>query len=287
MKTISFCVEENGTGKYSMIVDSFISQIIPHLEDYVYDIPRKGRVNVCFFHGDRKKKGKVFISHGIADKNWRDAKKVKGFDYVFVSGPLWVDKLTRQRLPGDKIIVAGYAKLDPIFRGEIKRRPGDKKRILWAPTHGAIRSVSSCYRMEQYLTRLPDDMELCISYHPANKKDKNITMQLLADADVVIGDSGSIAYEAMAMGKPVVYPDWLVKQGILAAFKGSFEEEIFQRGIGFHAAGPGDLIRTLRHAIESGIDDKTKNFIDGIFPPYLRGTSGKATADALRRIALL
>jgi len=37
------------------------------------------------------------------------------------------------------------------------------------------------------------------------------TMQPLVDADVVIADAGSTIYEAWALGKPVIFPDWLGK----------------------------------------------------------------------------
>lgn len=108
-------------------------------------------------------------------------------------------------------------------------------------------------------------------------------MQALVDADVVISDAGSLVYEAWALGKPVVFPDWLVKEGVFKHFPGSFEEQIYREKIGYHVETPEQLGPMVERALMSGITEREKKFIDGIFPPELRGRSGEVTANLLRR----
>lgn len=96
MKKINFYVPSNGP--YKSILDALIGPIQEHLPDFsMQKKTMPGAVNVGFFVID--KGCQVFIPHGIADKNYRNADKVKGFDYVFVSGPAWVDKLVKPRIP--------------------------------------------------------------------------------------------------------------------------------------------------------------------------------------------
>lgn len=267
-------------GPYSGVLDAFIEPILEHLPATKGDA-KAGALNVSFFVG---KNSGAFIPHGIADKGYRNANKLRGFDYVFVSGPAWVEKLTRQGFPKEKVKIGGYSKLDPVFRGEYKRTPGEKPRILYAPTHGAIEEVSLHGRFDVELMVLSEHYEVISSAHPTTRSDKNTTMQALVDADVVIADSGSILYEAWALGKPVVFPDWLIKEGIFKYFPGSFEEQIYQEEIGYHAKTLDSLLKTVELALRHGIDQKTKQFIDGIFPPELRGRSGEAIANILREM---
>lgn len=121
--------------------------------------------------------------------------------------------------------------------------------------------------------------------HPSVNPGSNVTMQALADADVVISDAGSLVYEAWAIGKPVVFPSWLTKDGVMKRFSGSFEEQIYREEIGYHAWNATNLLDCVKRAYLSGIDEKAVEFIEGIFPQRLRGYSGQETANFLRRIA--
>ena len=76
----------------------------------------------------------VFISHGLADKNWREAQFVKNYDYIFVSGQLWKDKMTSQGISSDKILINGFSKLDPLFKMERKNN-NENIVVLFAHTH--------------------------------------------------------------------------------------------------------------------------------------------------------
>jgi hypothetical protein len=205
------------------------------------------------------------------------------FDYVGVPGQLWHYKMNNEGVPISKIITIGYAKLDPIFQGLIKENPGPRKRVLWAPTHS--NSPSSYPGFFKYLDNFPAELEVVYSPHPYNKSNQMPTLQELTDADVVISDSGSLVYEAWALGKPVVFPDWLVKDEVFRRYPYSFEEKIYKEKIGLHADNFEDLLKLIYEAFNKGIDPRTKEFIDGIFSPELRGKSGETTAKKLEALA--
>jgi hypothetical protein len=281
MKRINFYVPSSGP--YKSILDALIGPIQEYLPDFSAEkrvMPES--INVGFFLVD--KGCQVFIPHGIADKNYRNADKVKDFDYVFVSGPAWVDKLVRQGFPQSKILVGGYTKLDPIFQGKYKAAPRDKPRVLYAPTHGAIEEISLQGRFDNELKKLREFYDVIEAPHPAISKG-NVTMQVLVDADVVISDAGSLVYEAWTLNKPVVFPSWLLKKGVMKCFPGSFEDQIYWEEIGYHAWSSTNLLDCVKRAYLGGIDSKAGEFIEGVFPKTLRGNSGEETANLLRRVA--
>lgn len=281
---INFCMAPGGP--YRSICESITDPIREHLPDSVIcPTEQSGATNVGFFVTQTN--CQVFIPHGIADKNYRNADKVNAFEYVFVSGPAWVDKLVRQGFPRDRILVGGYTKLDPVFQGKYEQTRRTSCVILYAPTHGAIPEVSLDGRFEQYLPHLEEYYVVIHAPHPAQvtgqKNGGQVTMQALVDADIVITDAGSLVYEAWALGKPVVFPSWLTKEGVLGRFSGSFEEQIYREEIGYHATDYNDLLRHLKRAALFGIDDRAVSFIEQIFPVELRGRSGEVTANLLRR----
>jgi hypothetical protein len=108
---INFVYQANSP--YSGVLDAIIEPITKHLPIWTKGEAKTGTLNVCFFIG--RERGGVFIPHGIADKNYRNARNIRNFDYVFVSGPDWVRKLVQQGFPQEKILVGGYTKLDPAF----------------------------------------------------------------------------------------------------------------------------------------------------------------------------
>jgi CDP-glycerol glycerophosphotransferase (TagB/SpsB family) len=296
MKPINFVMSNTGAF-YLGVVRSLIDPIEKYLpEFYETNDCMKNAINVHFFLEPRNYFKKinvtgtnVFISHGIADKNWRNASKVKVFDYVCVSGPSWVNKMIRQGLDKSKILVVGYTKLDPIFQGEIVKESSDKPVVLYAPTHNLPgwtgRKGASAYpNFMQLLENMPKEFKTITSLHPANSKGV-VTLQGLANADVVISDCSSIIYEAWSLGKPVVFPDWIVKDYIQKTYNNSFEDYIYKNKIGYHATNMEDLCELVKLAYKKGIDKTTQDFIEDIFPQKLRGKSGKESASMLLKLA--
>jgi hypothetical protein len=124
-----------------------VAPILEHLESpyELANCPAKGRVNVYYSHRSqypdaprdiRDHEVGVFISHGIADKGWRD-RVGNAYEHVFVSGPGWSRKMAENHCPIRRIVEAGYTKLDPIFQGRVDAPERDDRiRVVWAPTHG-------------------------------------------------------------------------------------------------------------------------------------------------------
>lgn len=268
-------------GGYEPVLDTLIDPILPHLSAE-YKISTEcdpNCLNVVFFTENHVKPcgATVFISHGIADKRYRNAPIVSKYDYIFVSGPAWYNKMIKEGLTKDRVFINGYTKLDPIFQG-CYTKTDDYKNVLFAPTHTIFDKDD---RLEKYLIN-NCKRKLIISKHPVTNSGIP-TMQCLVDASVVIADCGSTMYEAWALDKPVVIPSWLIRSRVLA-WNAEFETEVFDRDIGFHALSMTDVIFKTESAISRGITKKEREFIEGIFPADLRGHSGARTAELLEEI---
>lgn len=284
----------NNATYYMGVLYTLINPIAEHLDNYIISEKVKDNcINIHFFKeqayinavGGLKGKN-VFISHGIGDKLWREYKYLTNFDYIVVSGDLWYDKMINQGCPKEKLIIGGYPKIDLLW--DKKKSNNDKKVILWCPTHNVnLKNPSgfSTYpKFKEHIQQLPSEFEFIESAHPANKDHRNPTTLELVFADIIISDYSSAFYEAWALGKPVIFPDWLVKDYILKYSRTSFEEKIYTEHIGYHAKDINELNKLLYVAIEKGLDEKTQNFIEGILPTRLRGISGKEIADFLNKI---
>lgn len=272
---------------YVNVLDSLIDPIRQHLPESTVT-PRqgvRGALNFCMFIRSNAPMPRVLMSHGVADKNYISKEKADRFNYLFVPGPAYKKKHIKIGTPAEKIFVVGWPKLDPIFNGKYKRTESDKLRILYAPTHNAIQAVSSFPAFNEYLDKFPADMEIINSPHPARKDDRMPTLQALVDADVVIADAGSTIYEAWALGKPVIFPDWLVRDGVLRKFENTFEAKCYEDNLGYHAKSFKHLLELIPEAVSKGIDERAIDFAQDLFPTSLKGNSGKVIAEILRRLA--
>jgi CDP-glycerol glycerophosphotransferase (TagB/SpsB family) len=100
------------------------------------------------------------------------------------------------------------------------------------------------------------------------------------DADVVISDTSSVIYEALALGIPVIITKWLVSE-----VYGS-ERDIYSRAPGNEVcwlANSQDEVLLYINRIKAGLGQgpKVKEFMEGVFPEELRGKSGKKSAETL------
>lgn len=291
---INFIIPVPGSS-YGNIIKGIVDPIRKFLPDsMVHNKFQPGHVNVHFFvetgylnmvNYEPGKGVNIFMDHGMSDKCYRDAYKIKHFDYVCVPGPLWKEKMMLQGLPEEKILITGFSKLDPLFAMEKNEKKSNRPRVLWAPTHS--NSVSSYPTFMSYLDFIPTDYEVIFSIHPFHKDNLTPTFLEVRDADLVISDASSLIYEAWALGKPVVFPDWLVKDDIAKYYPGSLEDLIYKEKIGYHADHFEELVYQMQIAWQLGLDEKTKAFMEDIFPSKYRGQSGKMTAKIFEELGRL
>lgn len=310
-KIFNFCydVRTQSSGlqgiAYKGAIDSLANPIIKFLPSAsLVNLPLVN-LNIRFFSSKRiNEQGKVlvgpkdiFFSHGIADKNYWIGNNINDFNYAFVPGQAWERRMRNTGYRGE-IFVCGYTKLDPLLNGEYFKNDYQKPCVVWMPTHGYVakdKGRSSFPDCLNLIKDIPSCYESRLALHPTSKmnmvsRNKKIlpTMQELIDADVVIADAGSTLYEAWILGKPVIFPDWLCKNDILRHFKhdiNNFEYRIYNEGIGYHAKNFPHLIELIEVALNQGMGEREKEFINEIYPPNLRGKAGITAANQLRDIA--
>lgn len=298
------------------MADCLVQPILPHLQAgyEITDYPTPGNVNVFYAH--RARYGKppprpggspsVFVSHGIADKNWRNGSRVRGqFDWVFVSGPLWTARMHHTHFPAERTVEVGYAKLDPIFNGDIAGTPTDGRiRVVWAPTHGGggerarhattspgtpgSKTTTHWHRDTLLALLPPSEFDVIEAVHPRHRPDGRSTLTEYVGADVVIADGGSTIYEAWALDLPVVFADWLTATGNVTRFRqagGTLEAEIYRDRIGRHVDSPAQFAATVTAAATEGITGAEQDYVEPILPRRYRGISGRLHAEALDDIA--
>lgn len=291
------------------MADALVQPILAHLDPAEYRVtrwPADDTVNVYYTHrrvqGVEEEPGpvSVFVSHGIADKRWRNADRMRfRFDWVFVSGPAWSVKLAAEGLDPERIVEVGYAKLDPLFDGVRTPPADDRLRVLWAPTHGGggegttqprrrPRARTSHWHVADIVGRLdPAQFDVRIAHHPRHREDRRATLDEYRDCDVVIADGGSTIYEAWALDLPVVFPHWITGHAnmLRAARDWTFEAELYSQRIDYHAMRPEALPAMVEKAGHHGITAEAREFVEEILPARYRGISGRLHAEALRAIA--
>jgi len=255
---IRFLVRE---GSYEFVERAHVEPILEHLEaGVIAHEPCPADLNVSL-SWEAFPEADVFMSHGLADKNWRDADKMWGYDHVLVSGPAWREKLVGQGMPPDAVSVVGYPFLDPIWDLERSR-----ELLVWAPTHGEVPGVSSDGRLSrELLFRLEREFPFEIVPHPAGSQ--RLFRDFLPRAAVVIADAGSTLYEAWACGVPVVFLDWLVKEAVLKTWPGSFEAVIYGRGLGMARRLGGGTLRPGPGSVGHGRARDWRGGVHGGYTP--------------------
>lgn len=246
----------------------------------------------------------VLMSHGLADKSYfffrhwdTNRPLLNFFQHVFVPGEWhrrrlleatksW-DLRKRIHLGPDQIHVVGWPRLDPLVQaGAAVRAPrGDRLRVLWAPSHNTTkvgpeqRALSSYPAFEEHLPRLEEFCDVRVSLHPTNRTDKAPTGDALEWADVVISDFGTLLYEAWALSKCVVMPDFVIPKEIATRRSQTAEAYVYRKRIGNHADSMDELVEMVLANEAPGPD--VKAFMDDYLAPQYFGSSGKRAAEVL------
>ncbi|MGV1004663.1 MAG: hypothetical protein ACOYEV_07820 [Candidatus Nanopelagicales bacterium] len=275
------------------LIDTGMGAEVPQRGDY-----RPGALNFCLFI---RPESDVIMSHGVADKNYfwaMDAagkRMVNTKEHVLVPGKWLKSRMLNSpsiTLSRDQIHVVGWPRLDELLaelRTPARTSGRAKPRILWAPTHNrrrrgeAARSTSSFPTFERYLRALARYTWVDVSVHPRNRTDHTPTGASLPRADVVIADFGTTVYEAWALGKPVIFPRWLLADRIADHLPGSAESYIFDKDIGYHPGSFDEMVDIIRAGPVITAD--VKSFMDEYLDPRYFGHASQRAAEVLKRLA--
>lgn len=270
---------------YHNVIYSMINPIIKYLSNYIItDIAMDDCVNIHFFNEPIyvEKVGlkgiNFMIPHGIGDKGWRNINSNQ-FDYVSAPSEYWKDVLIKRDIKEEKIIICGYPKIDLFFDGNLQKQLSNKPTVLWCPTHE--KSISSNPKFKEYISLIPPDYNFISHEHPFNDEHHTATVQSLINADVVITDYSSMIFEAWAIGKPVIFPDWIIQDRMEMVKSYILEKRVYLEDIGYHCNNIDELIKSIHIALNNTLDDKVVNFINKILPIEFRGNSGKIIADII------
>lgn len=291
MSKINFV--RSNSKNYVGVQDQLIGLITRHLKNDVWSqsVRKKkpGALNLTFFN---KQPGDILMSHGVADKNYFFRQRedgryyLDGFEYGFVPGNWLRNRIINHpevRMQADNIHVVGWPRLDMLSELAAKKPSSDRLRILWAPTHDYKNTdactVSSYPKFEDYLPKLRQHFDVDVSLHPRNRTDKTPTGEKLAQCDVLISDFGTTVYEALALGIPVVFPDWIIKDGVIAEYGEASPGQLFLRNIGLHPDSFDEMMDMLASGPE--LDQATRDYAANIIEPTTVGRSGQLTAEAL------
>lgn len=258
--------------------------------------------------GVRGADGDVLLSHSIRDRNYygktrRADLELGRFRRIFVPGR-WL----RERILGDhpelavepgRVVAVGHPRVD-VLRSLVAQgvaRPGGlRRRILWAPAQvrgefeGQPCSISTNPSFGPFVERLRQYFDVDVSLHPRDRKKATnslkpdlspITEQLIA-SDVVITDCSSVIFEAWALGKPVVFPRWLVGDAVVERFPGSAEAYVHENRIGLHADSFDELVDILKG--EPAVGEDVHEFMHEYLANYRRGSASRAIAEELVRL---
>lgn len=290
------------SSNYGLVQQTLLTSIATHLDRRQWtasiETAREGCLNFSLFV---RQPAHVVMSLGVADKNYftevgddGDELYANRLRAIFVPGPWLKHKLAGHpdlRLGHDQIHSVGWPRLD-LLRQLAMSRPSSgtltRKRILWAPTHDFQKrgpeqqSTSSFPAFAQHLPELERHFDVTVSVHPRNRRDKRPTDLALVDADVVISDFGTLVYEAWALGKPVIFPRWILGDRVQQYLPGSAEAHIFDSCLGYHPASVEELLDLLRGPLTIGSD--VDRFMSDYLDNYCGGLAGFRIARLLERL---
>jgi hypothetical protein len=289
---------------YAGVQQQLLGTITRHLapEEFTTTVGQRapGSLNFSLFI---KMPTDVLMSHGLADKNYFLRRDENGerisnrLAHLFVPGE-WLKRRLLARddltISADRIQVVGWPRLDMLLQTQkdmpvTPRAPDARPKVLWAPTHDYARrgeenlSNSSYPELLEYVPMLEKHFDLSVSLHPRNRTNKQPTHHSLLECDYVISDFGTIVYEAWALGKPVIFPHWLIGDRIKQHLGKTADAYIFHERLGLHADTPEQMIDFVKDG--AGIDKRTTDFLDDWLEPAYAGRSGERVATLLRALS--
>ncbi len=245
-----------------------------------------------------RQSAEVLLPQNLSDKDYLWQRNSRGkyyvseFEAVFVPGQWLRNRLLKTKdlgLKPEQVFSVGSPRVD-YLRARQENQPKNvsgKLTVLWAPLHnewklGKDRALSSHPEFGYYLEVMQEHFEVITVVHPRNRKDKYAIVDELLAADVVISDYSSVLYEAWALGKPVIFPRWLLGDLVLNKAPSSAEAHIYRNKIGYHPQSIVELIEIIRQGPEIGAD------VHAFMGEYLENySSGSASKLVVQRLCLL
>jgi hypothetical protein len=293
------------------VQEQIFATITKYLPEDAYttnvNLRREEALNFGLF---RRRLTDVLMSHGAADKNYF-VSKVHGepvanyYKHVFVPGKWLKRRLMKNKdvlLGEDQIHVVGWPRLDALLEMQRKHDAGKapdagkprRKKILWAPTHDWARrevegggeeqvSLSSYPDFLEFVPELEKHFDVETSLHPRNREDKKPTAEKLVEADYVIADLGTMVYEAWSLGKPVLFPHWILGPRLAEHRRKSAEAQLLKNRIGYHPDSFSEMLEMLHSDL--ALSPEVTAFRDDYISPKYRGRSGERVATLLLELA--
>jgi hypothetical protein len=280
-----------------------------NIETHIDKDPDGPPVSLSFFI---EKHADVLMSHGCADKGYHlrerhHAQLLEHFKYVLVPGPWLKDKIVRQGVPAERVIEVGWPMNDHLFplppRPAKRFLPGNVT-VLWAPSHdfdaaGQSMPVSSYPGFRRHVRTLEAaGISVITSPHPRNRVEKSATSERYAGTDWVIADFGSTIYEAWQLGIPVLFLDWMVRDGLVEKMRRqaaarewsdgrvpSAEQLVYGQQIGVHCMDMECVLRVLTTQ-PPVLGDDVRDFMANYLPETYSGVSGRRIAEVLAQLAI-
>lgn len=238
------------------------------------------KVNFSYFIKDD---ADVLLSHGVADKNYywvrseiTGERLVNSLDGLLVQGQWMKRRLLNSNsitLKDSQIFTVGWPRLD--FLRDLQEAspatPISKEiKICWAPTHDFTKrgpdkiSTSSYPYFMKDAEKLAEKYQISFALHPRNSVDKKPTQDKLIESNIVISDFGTLVYEAWSLGKPVIFPRWILKNYIQQYLKGTAEAYIMENRIGYHPETYEEMIEIIESQpkITPDVDQFMLDYLD-------------------------
>lgn len=286
-------------GKIQSQINSAIQKWLPH-KSFQESVGRYvgGALNFTLFIDEE---ADVLMSHGAADKNymWRKdedgtfVNELRRRKRLFVPGDFMVQRINNSKLAraGLKVEAVGWPRLDALIDQSAQLGTlsvAGKPRVLYAPTHdfhilgdGVV--MSSYPDFMPFYERLQTLFDCEMSVHPRNRQEKEPTFEALLRADVVISDHGTMVWEALALGKTVIFPTWIIGKRMLKYKKNSGEWHLFDKSYGWHARDFDHLVSMIK--TPPPMNPETRSFLDHYMLPAAHGKSGQLIANRLLTLA--
>ncbi len=221
---------------------------------------------------------------------------LSNFKKILVPG-LWMARslLKDKKLglqPSD-IVVVGSPRVDYLhsMAERYKKLAIDSTpRVLYAPIHGnwfdhSGTAMSSGLDLSGHIEELGRHCSLVVAEDQRNKINKKPITQELLEADVVITDYTSLAYEAWALGKPVIFPRWIVGDAIFEKAPKSAEAEIYSRNLGYHPGSFEELLALIEGFNKLEVSEEVKDFCKDYISNFEEANSSAKICNLLQHLS--